>query len=369
MNLVIFCGGSGKRLWPLSREKSPKQLNQSIFNGRSTFQMQVERALKVAPPENIYITTTALLSDQVKEQALQIPHQNFIVEPIRRDLAPAVGLVNALLEKLDPRNPYAILWSDHIVQRPTTFAQVLRLAASLTRENPHRIIFIGQKAHYAEENLGYIGLGKEISLTQLRQDQPLNVTSYTFKDWHYRPSKERAEEFIASGKYVWNTGYFVTTPVYLAQKYIQFAPEMYTGLQKIAQHFGTPKWQPQLKRIYPTLEEISFDDKIITHIPPHEALVLVADLGWHDPGSLYALKKLLEKKPGANIIRGHSRQLNCRDTFILNHSNDKLVVGLGLDGHIIVNTDDAILVVEKTHVPKIKELLKSFKGTKNEKYL
>ena len=232
MKAVIFCGGAGKRMWPLSREKTPKQLNKSIFDGGSTFEMTVERARLVTTPENIFVSTNRNFVDEIQAQAQEIDPSHIIAEPAIRDVAPAVGLMAAICAQTDPNEPMLILWCDHVVRRPDAFQQMMQKGEQIILNGQAGIVFIGQKPRYPEENLGYIGFGDLVETQgEIRQ--------YDFIDWYYRPSKERAEEFFASGRYAWNTGYFITTPAFLLDKYAEMAPEMYAQLLEIADSYGT----------------------------------------------------------------------------------------------------------------------------------
>ncbi|NTV31154.1 mannose-1-phosphate guanylyltransferase [candidate division WWE3 bacterium] len=356
MKAVVFCGGSGKRLWPLSREHSPKQLNQHIFGGKSTFQMTMERANQVVPTDNIMISTNKHFLDEIVRQAPEISKDRIVCEPEMRDVAAAVGLMAAITERENPNEPMLILWSDHMVDDLELFTEIIQQAEQKIERNEAGIVFIGHKPRYAEENLGYIGCGDLIATSN-------DVHQYEFNDWYYRPSKERAEEFYLAGTFAWNTGYFVTTPSFILDKFQEYAPEMYGQLIEISHSYKTQDWEKTLNSIYPRIEKISFDDKILTKIRPNEAIVLTADFGWFDPGSLYSLKSYFNPSIDENVIKGLGITMHTTDSLVFNEANDKPIVLLGLEQKIVINMKDVVLIIDKEYIPQLKELLESLKET------
>lgn len=356
MKAVVFCGGSGKRMWPLSREYAPKQLNQSLFDGKSTFQATIERAQRLVPFENILVSTNCNFLNEILKQAPALNKTQIVCEPAMRDVAAAVGLMSSIAEREDGNEPLLILWSDHMVEHTDLFVKMMKKAEDIIKKNEAGIVFIGHKPRYPEENLGYIGMGDRI-----HEDE--SVSQFEFNDWYYRPSKERAEEFFLAGNYAWNTGYFVTTPSFILDKFQEFAPEMYGQLREISKTYNTPDWATTLNSVYPSIEKIAFDDKILTKIRPNEATVLTADFGWYDPGSLYSLKSYFNPSIEENVVKGQGIAMHSRDSLVFNEANDKPVVLLGMEGKIVVNMKDVILVVDKDFIPHLKELLESLKET------
>lgn len=361
MKIAIFCGGHGQRFWPLSRVKKPKQLD-PIFGGKSTFQLTLSRLGKrYNNPRKIIIATSAKYKKFVSKQAPRIPKKNIILEPTLQDLGPAVGLVTAVLEKEAPYEPFAILWSDHLMKRPRPFREMLRIAEEEISRNKNSIIFFGQPASFPSENWGWIKLGGEIKRNN-------GVASFRYRGWEYRPKKKLAKKlFRERDKNVWNLGYFATTPSFLLKQYKKLAPQMYKKLKRIQKDWRTKNQDKTLKKVYPTLKKISFDDLIVKKIPKNSAKVLVANPKWMDVGNLYALKEALTAGKKENYKRGLVFIDGCQDSIFYN-KNRQLVVGLGLDGFIVANTPDTLLVCHKDQIPRIKDLLKKFKGTALEKY-
>ena len=360
MRIVIFAGGSGRRLWPISRQASPKQF-EPIVGESSTLQLAVARVAPQYGFENIYIATNERYEEMIRRQLPALPADNIIFEPTRRDLGPAVGLAMAHLAKIDEREPVAILWSDNYIENVPTFVELLRTAEKLVVEGTADILFIGETPRFANENLGWIGLGEYAG-------QVGDTPYFGFNSLTYRPSLEKCREMFAQGTHVWNTGFFVTTPEYVRRLYANHSPEMWQHLCQIEQSIGTPAYAETLAQIYPLLPPVSFDDAILTHLAPGEALVLHSDMGWSDPGTLYALKEAIDPDPTANVTKGLVIDTASEDCLIYNYEPGKLVVAVGLEGMIVVNTDDAILVVHKDHIPKLKNVINELQDTDLESY-
>ena len=379
MKIAIFSGGAGTRFWPLSRVNSPKQFDR-VFSGKSTFRLALERALACAKKEDIFVSTNIRYKKLISEQARELPRRNFFWEPERRDVGPAVGLVTAILEKLDPREPMAIIWSDHLVKDKKGFAAMLKTAEKYILENPEKIVFLGVPARFPEVNLGWIKTGKfKNQKSPPKADPPLaekikiilvkdRFEFHGFEGWHYRPSLELAKEYLESGKWFWNTGYFVTTPAFLMDKFRLFQPEMAVKLERIADAYGTKRFEKTLKKIYPTLDPIHFDNAVVEKIDKDEAVVLTGEFGWSDVGTLYALKEALVGSNRENLIKGQVFDLGSSDSLLYN-TDGELLVTIGLKGFIVVRTPDATLVCPKDEVPTLKKVLKEMGKTNLRKYL
>src|SRR5690606_5009265 len=178
MKAVIFAGGVGTRLWPLSRKKSPKQF-EKVVGDKSTLQLAAEKLFPEFKSEDIYVSTGTNYVNLVKEQLPFIPHENIIAEPAKRDVGPAVALVMGYLAKKFPNEPVIILWSDHLVKKIDTFKKIILEADKLVQKEQDKIIFIGQKPRFASDNLGWIETGKVIKETA--------VTFRSFEGFKYRP--------------------------------------------------------------------------------------------------------------------------------------------------------------------------------------
>lgn len=357
MKAIIFAGGVGTRLWPLSRKMSPKQF-EKIIGDKSTLQLAAERLLPDFSWSQMYISTGIAYTNIVKEQLPNIPPGHIIGEPAMRDVGPAVGLIAALLTKESPNEPMVILWSDHLVRNEALFRRILKSAGEIVSKNPEQIIFVSQKPRFASENLGWIEYGK----TAVIQD---NLDFCSFVDFQYRPDSETAKKYLKSGKHAWNLGYFVTTPKFLWSQYKRFAPNLYEGLAQIQSAWMTKEYNHVLEAIYPGLESIAFDNAILEKLDPQSALVISENIGWSDIGAWEALKEALENTDDKNVTKGKVILTDTRDSLVYNYTNQMVAI-IDLDGYVVVNTPDILLITQKKSVPKIKEFVKNLEGTQHE---
>jgi len=353
MKAIIFAGGAGTRLWPLSRKNSPKQFGK-IFNGKSTLQLAVERITKLFSYEDIYISTNEQYVAIVKQQLPKIPLTNIVAEPEKRDVAPAVGYNFVKLRKEGYTGPIAILWADHLIKHPSQFIWALKQGEQIVLKNSQQLVMIGEHPRYAENNLGWIKMGAKIKDKQ-----------YEFKAWKYHPEPSECKKMYASGEWVWNPGYWVVDSDFMLSLYDRYVPKMYQQLLIIESALGTIKETRTLRKIYPQLEEVHFDNAIMEKVPPEYAVVLTPNMGWSDPGTLYALKEALTESKNDNLKRGLVYNLDTKGSLVINEEADKILATIGLDELIVVNTADAILVVTKECVGQVKELVKKMEADPN----
>lgn len=359
MKAIIFAGGIGTRMWPLSRKSSPKQF-EPIINGKSTLQLSLERLLPEFNPKNIYISTGEQYIKIISKQIPQIPKNNIVGEPEMRDVGPAVGYLMTRLSQDDPDTPVAILWSDHLVEHVDRFKQALISGGKYLASHPDQFVFIGQRPRFANQNLGWIEYGSTI--------QNVNGSQlHTFESWHYRPDISTAKKYFKSGKHAWNPGYFVVTPKFVLQKFKKHAPQMYKQLQAIKSSLGTKNEIKTIKKIYPQMEKVDFDTAILQRIPQKDAVVMSVELGWSDVGTWESLKEALQAHPSENVTHGNVYTHKTSNSIIHSHTK-QLVTSIDLDDVAVVVTDDVVMVTRQSSIPEIKTMLKLFDGTKLEKY-
>lgn len=357
MKIVIFAGGVGSRLWPLSRKNTPKQF-EKIIGDRSTLQLAAERLQPDFSWEDLYVSTGAKYQEIVRDQLPHLPQDHVIGEPVMRDVGPAVGLMTGILQKESPHEPMTILWSDHLVKKEDHFRKILKTAGDLIKEDPNKIIFVAQQPRFASENLGWIDFGEP-------SFKKNDLQFCSFVGFKYRPDAETAKHYFASGHHAWNLGYFVTTPAFLWEQFRKFAPEVFAGLSEIADAWKTPHFNEVLERVYPTLEKVHFDNAVLEKLNPSDALVISENIEWSDIGAWEALKEALASNQDENVTKGNVLMEDSRDSLMFNFEN-KMVVGIDLDELVVVNTNDVLLVCPKNSVPKIKKFVEKLAGTPHE---
>ena len=346
MKIIIFAGGVGTRLWPLSRVNSPKQFDK-IFYGQSTVQLAFSRVAPVFSRENVFIQTAPLYKEIVKEQLPDLPENNIIIEPERRDLGPAVCLGMKELRDRGHEGAVAILWSDHLMDRKDKFTGALETAEELIEENPRRFIFLGERPRFPNNNIGWIKTGTSGALLN-----GYNICD--FKGWKYRPLLDKCEEMYRSGEYAWNPGYFISSVDFILDNYQKLAPDIYEKV--ISGDYGNAPIN-------------NFDEVILEKIDLSEAVVIKTNMGWSDPGTLYALKEALEKHKDDNVMNGQVVAYGCKDNLLYNLEESKILATIGLSGLVVVNTKDALLVLPKSEVIYITDLLKKMKEEGLSEYL
>ena len=357
MKAIIFAGGVGTRLWPLSRKKSPKQF-EKIISEKSTLQLAVNRLRPDFGWSDIYISTGKNYLELVQSQLSKTPPKNVIGEPVMRDVGPAVGLITSILMRSSPDEPMAILWSDHFVKNENLFRKVLLTAGSYIQKNPDKIIFVAQKPRFASENLGWIDYGKKMTTIN-------GVDFHALIDFQYRPDPPTAKKYFESGHHAWNLGYFVTTPRNLWKQYERFVPNLYKGLSRISDSWQTVHYEDTLNTIYPTLEKISFDNAILEKLDASQGMVISENIEWSDIGAWEALKEALEDTEDKNVTQGKVMLNDTHDTLIYNYTG-QTVVSIDLDEMLVINTNDVLLVCKKSSVPKIKKFVESLTNTEND---
>lgn len=346
MKLIIFAGGIGTRLWPLSRENSPKQFDK-IFSGKSTIQLAIGRVESVFGLENIFVQTVERYKNIVREQIPNLPEDNIIIEPARRNLGPAVCLSMLEMKKRKFEGPVAILWSDQLIEREKDFTDNLLIAEKLINNISDRFIFLAERPRFSNNNLGWIKVGGEVGEID-------GKNYHSFSGWKYRPELEECNRMFRSGEYFWNPGYFVTSIDFLFDQYKKLAPGICEKVEE-----GK----------YEEAEAIHFDEAIIEKVDLSKAVILKTNMGWSDPGTLYALKEALEKSTEANVTHGQVTTLNVRDSLLYNLEEGKILAALGLEGIVVVNTKDALMIVSKDEVVNITKLIEKMKKEGLENYL
>jgi mannose-1-phosphate guanylyltransferase len=355
MKIVLFAGGVGTRLWPLSRKNTPKQFEKIVGN-KSMLQIAVGKLLPSYDWKDIYIATNVQYGEILSSQLPNLPKENVVLEPAMRDIGPAVGLVTAIFNKRFSNEAIALLWgSDHLVKKEEDFRNALKVAEDIVKKDGNRIVFLGQTPRFASQNLGYIEFGKIL-------EEINGIPVHEFTGFQYRPHLSTAEKFMKDGHHTWNLGYFVTTPAFLWGLFEKHAPSLFSDLSKIYDAVDTEDFDKVLSVVYPEIEKISFDNAILEKIDPSTAYVLSIDIGWSDIGAWEALKEALSENADENVTKGKVLIEDSRDNLVFNYTN-QLTVGIDLEEMLVINTSDVILVCPKASVPKIKKIVEGLAGT------
>ena len=336
---VILAGGQGSKLWPVSRMNFPKQFLEQAGTGRTFFQNTVARCLSIVPPENILVVTTDRHKELVYGQAPDLPRENILVEPHHRNTAPGVAYATYTLLKMDPEAVFAVIPSDNVITDDGAFRADILSAMSFVAAND-ALVTMGAKPDRPDHNYGYIQAagGKDAS----SKGEPLRVKTFTEK-----PDVEIARVFIASGEFLWNTGIFVWKASVVKDEMEQLMPEMCSWFGGWEKALGTSVESEFIARTYSGLQKWSINTGIMENTS--KAWVYPADFGWADIGTWDSMYNYIKDKDAdGNWLGDTSIVKDCRNTFAVSTHPGKLIAAKGLEGYVIVDTDDVLMICPRT---------------------
>lgn len=349
LSVVILAGGTGTRLWPLSREAKPKQF-QRLVGPTTLFQEAVKRARLVADPAHIFVATNERYVAEVKRQAKIIPTKNIIAEPAFRDTATCLGYAATVLEKRFPGGVMAVLYADHLIRETDELRRKLLAAADIARAGKFAIIEV--KSLYPATQLGWVKIGKQVG--DVRGEEVVAFEGFTEK-----PTYEKAVAFYRSGKYLWNTGLYVWRTDALLAKFVAHLPDTAKRLKKMSEHLADKKL---VAAEYGACQKISIDYGVMEHIAKSEVAIIPADLGWSDVGTWASLKDELSPD-GENLIDANHLGIDTTGCLVRGDKK-KLIATVGLTDFIIVDSPDALFICPKARADEVKKLVEKLKGTK-----
>jgi len=365
--VIIMAGGKGERFWPVSREKTPKQLI-SLLGGKSFLQQAVERVLPVVPLKNILVITNEVQAPLVRKQLPKLPKENVVSEPIGRDTCAAVTLGAALVGARSTTGVMAVLPADHVIPEEKKFQQVLTDAFDLATRG-QAIVTIGIKPTEPATGYGYIRVGEALPPPQ--GVKGYKTVFHRAEQFVEKPHFDRAVEYVHSGQYRWNAGMFIWSFVTITEGLQKHQPEMYAACQRWFKVAANPaKLNKVLAKEYPDVKKISIDFALMEHAQN----VVVADgaFEWDDLGSWTALARHLKSDAEGNCAVGHFIHVDAARNIIFDaRSKDRRtpIAVVGLRDSILVQTDDATLLAHKSQAQKVKELVKKLSEDKNLKKL
>lgn len=361
LKIVLFCGGAGTRMWPASRKVKPKQF-QPLVGSQSMFQQALRRIKRGFPIKDIFVITGREYVGLVVQQAPDLPLENVIIEPEMRDTLAAVGYAAAVLDKKFDNPTVASLWAaDHLVKNDDQFIEALKTAYQFVNESS-KMVSIDVRPTYPNIHVGYIQVGKMIKKLN-------NLAIFEYVRQIEKPDLKSAKKFTQGWEYLWHAGYKVWHTQKMLSLYKKFAPKVYSGLLKIQDAWGADDQEAVIRKIYPNFEKNSVDYAIFEKVNPTDIVVLSADLGWSDIGAWNILKDELSENGKDNVIQGEVYDIDSSDCLIYANGKDKVVATIGLEGLIVVDTDDALLVSKKDRIGEVKKIIERLKEANKDKYL
>ena len=351
-----MAGGAGTRLWPLSRRRTPKQLL-ALTGDTSLLQQTVSRVGALLKPHDVYVITAQAHVRATQEQLPQLPPDNVLGEPLARSTAVAAGLASVLARR-ESDEVALVLPADHFVADEEAFAEGLREAARVAERG--YLVTLGVVPGQAATGYGYIKAG-----------EPLHPASRSalVERFVEKPDEARAEAFLAEGGYLWNAGIFVWRTYAFRQAVERFQPVLGDALGRIEGLHRTPGWMSEVRDILEPIPAITIDVGIAEPAAAEGRMAVVPlEAGWSDIGSWSALLEALSRAQGADLVAS-GPHLDHGSRRVLVHGGERLVVTVGLEDLIIVDTPDALLVCHRDRAEEIKPVLDEIARTAGDRYL
>jgi len=356
MYAIVMAGGAGTRLWPLSRRGTPKQLL-ALTGDTSLLQQTVARLAPLLKPEDVYVITSQAHVRATQDQLPQLPPDNVLGEPLARSTAVAAGLA-AVLARRDSDEIALVLPADHFVSDTDAFAAALRQAASAAERG--YLVTLGVVPAHPATGYGYI-----------KAAAPLHASGTTalVERFVEKPDAPTAAGFLEDGGYLWNAGIFVWRTYVYRQALERFQPRLASALEEVEAVHRTPGWMNRVRDILEPVPAIAIDTGIAEPSAAEGRMAVVPlEAGWSDIGSWSALLEALSAATGADLVAS-GRHLDRGSHRVLVHGGDRLVVTVGLEDVIIVDTPDALLVCHRDRAEEIKPVLDEIARTAGERYL
>ncbi len=354
--VAIMAGGIGSRFWPVSRLDYPKQFLDLLNIGKTLIQSTYERFTQYIPIENIYVVTSSLYKEIVKNQLPELRPENILCEPSRKNTAPCVAYISYKLHALNPKSNLICAPADHLIADDISFIKVSLEALGFTEKN-NALITLGIKPFQPNTGYGYIQ----------HEEHTVQDNIYKVKTFTEKPDIELAKKFLISGDFLWNAGIFVWRTENIIKAFEKYLPEIHEVFDGAKKALITSAEKSAIELIYPLCVNISIDYGILEKAD--NVYVIPSGFGWSDLGTWGSAYENLEKDENQNAVIGDNVILFDSTKNVVHSPNKKLLLLQGLDDFIVVDTEDVLLVCKKEKEQHIKEYLSEIKKHKGDKYL
>lgn len=341
---VIMAGGRGERFWPKSRNNRPKQFLSLTSDGETMIQKTVKRLSPLVSAEDIFIVTNAAYADLVNDQLPDVPRENILCEPCARNTAPCIAFAAAIIQKKYGDAMMLVLPSDHLIGYENIYIKTLQTAIR-TAEEGNNLVTIGITPAYPETGYGYINFGKEAG------------DAYEVERFVEKPDLPTAKKYLASGKYLWNSGMFVWKASAIMYNMKQFMPEIHDGAVRIGDSYGTDSYEETLIKEFTAFTSESVDFGIMEKAS--DIYTIPGSFGWDDVGSWLAVERINETDDKKNYFDGDVIAVDSERTTVC--GGKRLVAAIGTRDIVIVDTDDVLLVCSKNNTQDVKKVIAQLK--------
>ncbi|TSC55358.1 MAG: mannose-1-phosphate guanylyltransferase [Parcubacteria group bacterium Gr01-1014_18] len=353
MNIVIMAGGIGTRLWPMSREKKPKQFF-PILSEKTLLEDTYNRFVSRFGVEKIYVATHHSFGAMVSQLLPILPADHLILEPERRDTAPSMGYASAILSAISPDEPAVFIPSDHYIGNIARFIECLEAGERQILKSG-QMIDIGVIPGFPSTVLGYTKIGKATNCDG-------DIQFYKFLSHKEKPDFAKAKEYVEAGDYLWHASYYMWTPRKFLESYSLYNPEMNEILERIRDCLLAENTE-KIAWLYSQMQKISFDYAITEKMNPDNVRIIKGDFGWSDIGAwdvLFSQLKLSDASPENNIVKNRCVLQDTRNTLVYGQEG-KISAVLGVSDMIIVDTEDALLVCPQGKAQEVKKLIEEIR--------
>jgi mannose-1-phosphate guanylyltransferase len=358
LHAMIMAGGGGTRFWPRSRQQRPKQFL-ALGGERTLLQQAMDRIEALLPPDNAWVITGQAYQTETSRQLPQLLRDHVVGEPCGRDTAACIGLGAALIARRDPSAVMLVMPADHVIEPVREFERGAHVAAGMAEEHPSALITFGIPPTFPSTGYGYIHRGPEVGQRQ-------GVSVYRVQRFEEKPPAERAERFLTSGEYFWNSGIFVWRACTVLEELHRQQPKLHDAVRRIADAWDTPRRDEVLRQEYETMPKNSIDYAVMEHA--REVLVVKAPYRWDDVGSWLALERMHPQDADHNTILATHCGLKTNHCIIVGEPG-RLLTTIGVENLVIVQDGDATLVADRRDEGTVKQLVELLKKKGLERYL
>jgi mannose-1-phosphate guanylyltransferase len=356
---VIMAGGGGTRLWPLSRKTTPKQML-ALTGDRTLYQMAYDRLQNIFKPDHLYVVTVAEQVSALSEQTPEIPRENFLIEPMPKGTATVVAYAAKVLQKKDPNAVMVILTADHIIENVHVFEQVLNTSYEAAQAD--YLVTLGIVPSFPSTGYGYIHRSME-------EINGFALPVFRVLSFKEKPDADTAQTMVASGEYDWNSGMFIWRASNILREFETHMPDLFQKMQYMFGVEDETALQKRILEIWPSIQPQTIDYGIMEHAK-NVIVIPAADLKWNDVGSWDSLFEVLQSDKNCNIILAAEHLgIDTKNSLVCSNQVGRLIVTIGIENLVIVDTGNAVLISHREKVQEVKEVVKQLQAHQKEAYL